>query len=61
MQVTSVQEVVLTRAILTYQQIVCEQHRLIENHLGRFSTRPGDDAPNGFLRAGMLYLSLIHI
>lgn len=52
LQVTSVQEVLLTRALLTYQQIVCEQHRLIENHLGRFSVRPGDEVPNGFLRAG---------
>jgi leucine-rich repeat protein SHOC2 len=43
------------QALLTYQQIVCEQHRLIQNHLDKFSSKPGDGKPVGFLRAGAFH------
>ena len=41
------------QAVLTYLQIVCEQYRLIENHLDKFSQLP-DHQPADFLRSGAL-------
>lgn len=54
MQVTSVPKALVIKAILTYQQIVCEQHRLIENHLAAFTVRVGDES-EGLIRAGVQY------
>lgn len=41
-------------ALLTFLQIICEQHRLIERHMDKFACLPGRDLPADFLTAGAL-------
>eukprot|EP00892_Ulva_mutabilis_P011211 jgi/Ulvmu1/8462/UM043_0042.1 len=38
-------------AIRTYLQVVCEQHRLIDNHLTQFNTKPGQGMPTNHILA----------
>jgi hypothetical protein len=44
----------MVRAILIYQRIVCEQHRLIEQHLARFNVPMGAELPDGLITAGFV-------
>lgn len=35
----------LRRAVMSYLQVVCEQHRLVEQHLGKFAHPDVDEEP----------------
>lgn len=30
---------------MSYLQVICEQHRLVEQHMDRFATPPGEESP----------------
>jgi hypothetical protein len=31
---------------MSYLQVICEQHRLVEQHLDKFASQPGQQAPD---------------
>lgn len=48
-------------ALRLYLQVICEQHRLIDNHLTQFNTKTGQSMPTNFVLAGVFSLSLRNV